>query len=200
MGLRTVTEARTYYNKWSEYESVLEGLGYATAMQVVEILMPYLGANKKMLDVGCGTGLIGSELERCGHKGNLFGVDIAEERLREASRKRIYSGGVQTSAYALPFRSGSFDVVVSNGMVGLAGIKSVQEMFRVLKPGGQLACVVVEIKGAQWSRARFRKVCGYFRQLSKAKARILLRRDLGTGYADTTYKDEHHVCFLLRKN
>ena len=197
MGLRTEREARRYYNKWSEYESSSESAGYVTPMQFVESLAPYLGVRQKILDVGCGTGLVGNELKRLGWRGTLIGVDIAENRLLEAVEKRIYAAGIQASAYLLPWKNNSFDAVISNEMVGLTGVRSVCEMYRVLKPGGYLACVVVEFKNAKWSRARFRKICAYFRRLPKAK--LLLRRNLGTGYLNTNYNDERRVLFLLRK-
>ena len=141
---------------------------------------------------------IGEELKRFKLGGTLIGADIAENRLREARQKRIYSLCVEANVYALPFADQSFDVVVSNGMVGLTGARSVREMYRLVKPGGYLACVAVEVKNWQWSRLRFKKVCAELRLLPASS--FIFRRDLGTGYADTDYNDEHHMFFLFKKN
>ena len=89
LGLRSANEARRYYNTWSRYDSALDNLGCVTPLAVVDGLMPYLGIKQKILDVGCGTGLIGKEFKRFKLGGTLVGVDIAENRLRDARQKRI---------------------------------------------------------------------------------------------------------------
>ena len=43
----------------------------------------------RILDVGCGTGLVGSELNRIGYK-NLDGLDASPEMLKIAAEKNIF--------------------------------------------------------------------------------------------------------------
>jgi ubiquinone/menaquinone biosynthesis C-methylase UbiE len=165
---------------------------------LVEYIRPYLDGNDRIPDVGCGPGLVGQELERTGWSEILIGADIAENRLREAKRKSIYTDCVVADADRLPFRDAGFDIVLSNAMVGLTGNRSVRQMHRLVRTGGYLGCVLREIKSFHWCRTRFRKALQCFAELPRM--RLLSRKDLGTGYVNTDYDDEHSVCLILRKS
>jgi SAM-dependent methyltransferase len=67
---------------------------------------------KRALDVGCGTGL--SSVALLNVAGAVVGIDAARDMLRRA----IHADGVSyvaSGAEALPFRAGSFDLVVACG-------------------------------------------------------------------------------------
>ena len=96
-----------------------------------------------VLDVGCGTGRGFEDLARSGAR--LVGSDASVDMLGEASR--AYPDGQPprlAAAYAqhLPFVDGAFDTVVSLNFLHLFTVDTqrqmVQEMKRVLKPGGRL--------------------------------------------------------------
>jgi 2-polyprenyl-6-hydroxyphenyl methylase/3-demethylubiquinone-9 3-methyltransferase len=92
----------------------------------------------RVLDVGCGGGLIANELARRGHE--VTGVDIAEECLAVAARhdvtKRVE--WIRADARSLPFADASFDAVCA--MDFLEHVEPldayVAEFSRVLAPGG----------------------------------------------------------------
>jgi SAM-dependent methyltransferase len=65
-------------------------------------------AGKRVLDAGCGTGYGSAELARAG--GNVIGIDVAAEALHDTRR---YCVCTQASVGAMPFRAGSFDLVVA---------------------------------------------------------------------------------------
>lgn len=93
-----------------------------------------------LLDVGCGTGVVAREaLTRVGTGGRVVGVDPNDGMLTVARRKPgvEWSTGV---AEALPFEADTFDVVVSQFAMMFFEDReqSVQEMSRVLKPGGRV--------------------------------------------------------------
>ncbi len=85
----------------------------------------------RILDAGCG---------RCTLplQGEVVGVDLAREMLD--SERRVVLG----TCHALPFRSATFDAVVSRLALMLVPDPQVafQELARVLKPGGALAFAV----------------------------------------------------------
>jgi ubiquinone/menaquinone biosynthesis C-methylase UbiE len=79
-----------------------------------------------------------------GSKGKAEGVDLTPEMVKKAKENlgqtSLENAGFQeASAEALPFATGSFDVVLSNGSLNLVPDKpaALKEAFRVLKPGGR---------------------------------------------------------------
>ena len=93
--------------------------------------------NLKILDVGCGTGINLSRLEKYGH---VYGIDISEEAVNYC-RKRGHKI-VQGSVMDIPFSDNSFDVVTSLGVFYHRDVaddlRGMREIFRVLKSGGRL--------------------------------------------------------------
>lgn len=87
-----------------------------------------------ILDVGCGTGAVLTELEG---RGSAVGVDLSQEALAY-SKSRGLNHLVYANAEQLPFLDHTFDAVVSLDTIEhVPGHhKAVAEVFRVLKPGG----------------------------------------------------------------
>jgi SAM-dependent methyltransferase len=103
-------------------------------------------AGETVLDIGCGAGVdlvVGAQ--RVGVSGRVWGIDLTPAMARQAqhtlSQMGLSNGQVALAqAEALPFATGSMDVVMSNGMLNLSPQKasSFREIWRVLKPGGRL--------------------------------------------------------------
>lgn len=112
--------------------------------------------SEQVLDVGCGRGLLTVMAARKVPDGNVTGVDVwSQEQLSENSlgnaeenarieRMNHLISFVDGDAVNLEFSKNSFDKVISS--LALHGIakrsernKAVEEMIRVLKPGGELA-------------------------------------------------------------
>lgn len=103
-----------------------------------------------MLDVGCGTGTLtiaaSPQVAPCGE---IFGIDASHEMILGARRK-AQRAGVQVTfgtglAQDLPFPDARFELVTSTLMLhhlpGSARLASLQEIRRVLKPGGRALIV-----------------------------------------------------------
>jgi dolichol-phosphate mannosyltransferase len=86
----------------------------------------------RVLDAGCGSSLIVQSLN------NVVGMDFNYAKLRFLRRYEIPL--VNGSAFALPFKDGSFDCVMSSQVIEhIRYDESIfAEMYRVLRPGGML--------------------------------------------------------------
>lgn len=97
----------------------------------------------KVLDVGCGTGLIIPWLlEEVGTEGRVTAVDIAERMLWIAREKheRPNVEYIHADISRTPFLDQSFDEVVCHNCFPHVSDKesAAREIFRVLKPGGRV--------------------------------------------------------------
>jgi SAM-dependent methyltransferase len=99
----------------------------------------------RVLDVACGTGIVArTAVERAGTTGSVVGLDINAGMLEVAKRKAPAIEWRQGAAESLPFDTHSFDATVCQfGLMFFEDRRAaLQEMMRVLKPGGHLAVAV----------------------------------------------------------
>jgi SAM-dependent methyltransferase len=117
----------------------------------VKLLSDRLGRNgipttelseKTVLDAGCGGGRYTAAWALLGAR-SAIGCDVSETGLSDAKRRVQEKGfrGVnfeQGNVLALPFASNRFDIVFSNGVLHhtIDWERGVEELVRVLKPGG----------------------------------------------------------------
>jgi SAM-dependent methyltransferase len=96
---------------------------------------------QSVLDVGCGTGWFSREAARRGAR--VTSLDIALQLLHE-TRRKVETGRVNGDACALPFASGSFDLVISSECIEhtLDPRQALREIHRVTRPGGRLLVTV----------------------------------------------------------
>ena len=68
------------------YEATLQKINYQAVQKIAEICWQPSG---KILDLGCGSGLLGEALKN--DKNEIIGVDISEKMLALASQKKVYT-------------------------------------------------------------------------------------------------------------
>jgi 2-polyprenyl-3-methyl-5-hydroxy-6-metoxy-1,4-benzoquinol methylase len=112
-----------------------------TAAQLVKFARVQSG--QRVLDVGCGTGVVAITAARRGAK--VTGLDLTPELLEQARENSSIAGlpvdWHEGDAEELPFEDASFDVVLSQfgHIFAPRPDVAIAEMLRVLKPGGTLA-------------------------------------------------------------
>jgi ubiquinone/menaquinone biosynthesis C-methylase UbiE len=109
-----------------------------------------------ILDIGCGGGRTVSKLAALATRGKVIGVDYSEESVRvsrKINRAFITRGRVeiqQASVSRLPFTDNTFDLItaVETHFWWPNLADDLRELFRVTRPGSQIAIVAEVYKGA----------------------------------------------------
>ena len=131
--------------------------------------LSYVSINKDdtILDIGCGGGKTVNTLAKAATKGKIYGIDYSEDSVIVASKinkKLIGAGRVEilhASVESLPFPDDYFDLVtaVETYYFWPDLIKNLEEIRRVLKPGGSVILINeayrherFEKRNAKWAR------------------------------------------------
>jgi len=135
-----VDEVISKYDKWvSFYDQEHHNNGWKILLNYFAyILKSHLKSDDKILDVGCGTGLLAKELISYGFR-NLHGIDISEQSLIIARKFKIYQDlSLGELGNKLDFADNSFDAWVSSGVFTRKQVplNAFEELIRILKPGG----------------------------------------------------------------
>ena len=113
-----------------------------------------LEPGERVLDLGSGAGtdsLVAAQM--VGETGRVTGIDMTPEMLAKARTAAEAMGAtniqfLEAEAERLPFPDGSFDVVISNGVIDLIPDKDAvfAELYRVLRAGGRMQIADVTIQ------------------------------------------------------
>lgn len=154
------------YNKWAEtYNKYVQEEQYNGPRNLVSVIMKYIvgrkDSNINILDFGCGTGLVGKELNSTfkarNIEYNLTGIDISPGMIAESTKLGVYNNLVCDDIVDKDLKitdvreitldnSAGFDLILSCG-VFLEGHVSLDAIPRVLlhllcKSGGVLAVTI----------------------------------------------------------
>lgn len=157
-----------YHNElapqWSGKYSKKSFAARATALLSFPEMSELCG--QKWLDVGCGTGLLSTVLSDRG--GFVIGLDASSEMIRLASkipedrhsdstRKRFPLQGI---AERLPFCGNAFDGVLCSSVIEYLADpqECLQEIHRVLKPGGRL---IISVPNCCSTIRAMLKICAF---------------------------------------
>jgi|GEM_PF-2513222 len=127
------------------------------------------------LDIGCGYGRIAQEIVKKNNQAFVHGIDISETFISLFNKKLGKNGkGVVAGATNLPFKDNTFDFVVV--IVTLMYLeekadqqRALQEILRVLKPGGRALIIEPNENGTRITKA-FGIIPFLYRVFRKKKA------------------------------
>jgi arsenite methyltransferase len=176
--------------------AVLASLGCGNPTAVAE-----LREGETVLDLGSGGGIdVILSAKRVGRAGKAFGLDMTDEMLAlaqsNAEKARISNAiFLKGMMEDVPLPASSVDVVISNCVINLSSDKPavLQEMARVLKPGGRIGVsdVVAEDHLSPEARAERGSYVGCIAgALSKSEYEEGLR---ASGFTDVSVAFTHQV-------
>lgn len=133
-------EVADRYDEWAEsYDDDLDSWSYQAPGVVAETVVTRQPDARSVLDVGCGTGLVGTALRARGCAARIVGLDISQASLRIAHRTDAYDRLERADLQQpLDVEDNSVDVLVCAGvMTYLPDVDAVwREFARVVRPGG----------------------------------------------------------------
>ena len=147
--LKTSKELLKYYQDWTEnnkYNKDMVDWKYTAPRETVSVLKKYVfNKNSKILDAGCGTGLVGIELKKYGYT-NIEGVDFSQNMLDlvpQGIYKKIEKIDLNKP---LKFKDNMYDVLMCVGTFTYGHVKpkALDELIRITKNRGLICFTINE--------------------------------------------------------
>ncbi len=171
---------RGFFDVWSRFYDapLVQRLTYRPEQDAV-LRALRRAAHGRVLDVGCGTGQLAARIRRELPGAQVFGCDFSRGMLSEAARQERADALVQGTALALPFRTGTFDAVVSTEAFHWFPDQgaALREFLRVLVPKGRLFVSLIHPRLELTSRAG-RRLSRLLGEPARWPTRARMRREV----------------------
>lgn len=137
------TQLMDAYKDWAtDYDSDTVGkFGYVAHIATARTLAKFMqDKNERILDAGCGTGLVGEELKKLGYT-DQDALDYSKEMLDEAQTKGVYKNLMQADlSKPLQIEDNAYGAIVCCGTFtyGHVDASAFAELCRIVKPGGYI--------------------------------------------------------------
>jgi len=147
--IKTTKELLKYYQDWTcnnKYNKDMVDWNYTAPQETVKVLKKYaLNKNFKILDAGCGTGLVGIELKKYGYS-NIEGIDFSQNMLDlvpQSVYKKIEKIDLNNT---LEFKDNTYDVVMCVGTFTYGHVKphALDELIRITRSKGLICFTINE--------------------------------------------------------
>ena len=147
--LKTPEQLLKYYQDWTnnnKYNKDMVDWNYTAPQETVSVLKKYaFDKNFKILDAGCGTGLVGIELKKHGYT-NIEGVDFSQNML-DLVPNGLYKKIEKVDLNKLiKFKDNTYDVVMCVGTFTYGHVKTqaLDELIRIIKNNGLICFTINE--------------------------------------------------------
>jgi SAM-dependent methyltransferase len=155
----------------------------------IALEMLSLSGGEQVLDVGCGPGNFTRDFAQAAPEGLVVGIDASKAMLAFGGRRTegANTAYVRCDASSLPFRDESFDAICCFGALHLFAepMRALDEIVRVLAPGGRVALLVLASPHPPGRRRRLVQRMA----LSVLCMRIFAREDLPQALGDRGLTD-----------
>jgi predicted TPR repeat methyltransferase len=161
----------TFDNFAPKFDAHLASLHYNVPQDLAALLK--LRANRPLaiLDLGCGTGLVGAALAGQGHR--LVGVDLSERMLAQARARNIYDrlDFAEIHAWLQLAEADSFDAIcAADVLIYIGALETLfREVARLLRTGGWFAFSTEECSDTDYkllATGRYAQSQEYVRRLA----------------------------------
>ena len=125
------------YDKWSgTYHDDIQNLGYRAPDACINMAIKYVKKNSSIIDLGCGTGLVGEKLKKAGFM-NIDGLDCNEKMIEISKKKLIYNNMFYSFLEDFTPRK-KYDAAIAVGIFtpGHASVDGMVNMFNYINTGG----------------------------------------------------------------
>jgi 2-polyprenyl-3-methyl-5-hydroxy-6-metoxy-1,4-benzoquinol methylase len=139
------------YDQWAgEYESdLVKEMDYVAHIDAARIFSETVtDKNCRILDVACGTGLVGEQLRQLGYK-QVDGTDFSSEMLKVSEQRKVYQKLFQHDFTGPLETLNSYDAVICVGMFSFS-IPTITDMIHVIRAVRPDSYCVITINGAAW--------------------------------------------------
>lgn len=159
----TPEELLAAYSKWAHLydRDTLEVMGYVGPQVAADMLDVHLPAtDSRVLDAGCGTGLVGEILNQLGYE-HVDAMDFSADMLSEAEKKAVYRRLYREDMNGrLNLPDNSYDATICVGTFTFAhvGPHAFDELVRITRPGGHICFTIRD--GAYQQYGYRRKMLG----------------------------------------
>ena len=147
-GTEQKTGVRDLFDEKAEWYFEERERDYAFVTQKALVLKMFDKDGGKVLDIGCGPGVMAHDLLKRGC--TVWGIDASEKMIALAKAKMEKMGDTSRAHFSvgdienLEFPDAEFDAVICMGVLEylLSDLKAIEEMARVTKPGGTVIVTV----------------------------------------------------------
>ena len=147
--IKTTKELLKYYQDWTynnKYNKDMVDWNYTAPQEAVKVLKRYaLNKNFKILDAGCGTGLVGIELKKYGYS-NIEGIDFSQNML-DLVPQNVYKKIEKIDLNkTLKYKNNTYDAIMCVGTFTYGHVKphALDELIRITKSKGWICFTINE--------------------------------------------------------
>jgi len=144
-------DKESVYDNWAkDYETdLVEDLNYVAHVEAAKVFADLISAKDcRILDVACGTGLVGEELKKLGYK-NVDGTDFSNEMLKLSRSRKVYDKLFQHDFTRPAAGNHDYDALICVGMFSFS-VPKISHMINVIDMVSPGSLCVVTVNGAAW--------------------------------------------------